>query len=81
MSPVLLFSQYALCDRKRYSSTFGFILADTIFDKIFLITDSKITGLKFVTDPFVLQTFVVVQEVRRLYLYQGYYLYGYSIRL
>ena len=51
ISPVLLFSKYALCDRERYSSTFCFILANTRFD-IFLIT-----GLKFVTGPFVLPGF------------------------
>ena len=38
-----------------YSSTFGFILANTFY--ISLITGSKMTSLKFVTGPFVLPGF------------------------
>ena len=45
ISLVLLFSQYALCVRERCSLTFGFILANTTFDNIFLMTGSKMTGL------------------------------------
>ena len=57
ISPVLLFSRYALCDREKHSSTFGFILTNTIFDNICLITSSKMTGLQFATGPFVLPGF------------------------
>ena len=78
VSPVLLFSQKVLCDRERYSSTFGFILANTTFDNIFLITDCKITVLNLSLALLFYLAFVVVQEVRSLYLYQGYYLYNYS---
>ena len=53
LSLVLLFSRYALCDRDRYSSDFGYILTNTAFDNIFLITGSKIKGIKFATGPFV----------------------------
>ena len=51
------FSQYALYDRERYLSTFGFILANTTFDNIFLIIGSKMAGRKSVTGPFVLPGF------------------------
>ena len=57
ISPVLLFWRYALCERERYSSTFGFSLANKTFDNIFLMIGSKITGLKFITTPFVLSGF------------------------
>ena len=42
---------------ERYSSIFGFVLANTTFGNIFLMIGSKITGLKSVTGPFVLPGF------------------------
>ena len=71
ISPVILFSRYALRDRERYSSNFGFIFANTTFDNIFLITGSKMTGLKFVNGPFILPGFCSGARSPKVYLYQG----------
>ena len=40
-----------LCDSDRKFSIFGFALANTMFDNIFLMIGNNITGLKFLTGP------------------------------